>query len=73
MKKDKKPDQYNPVNERMQYKYRQHLRRIGQKDDKTVVAALKNIRDFEFEHNTLLDFGAGSGIMAAVIKAIFPD
>lgn len=35
------------MNERMKYKYRQHLRRIGQKDDKTVVAALKNIRDFE--------------------------
>ena len=47
MKKDKKPDQYNPVNERMKYKYRQHLRRIGQKDEKTVLAALKHIRDFE--------------------------
>lgn len=47
MKRDKKPDQYNPANERMKYKYRQHLRRIGQKDEKTVLAALKYIRDFE--------------------------
>ena len=39
----------------------------------TLHEVLKNIREFEFEHNTLLDFGAGSGIMAAVIKAIFPD
>ncbi len=47
IKKDKKPDQYNPINERIKYKYRQHLRRIGQKDEKTVLAALKHIRDFE--------------------------
>lgn len=47
MKKDKKPDQYNSVNERIKYKYRQHLRRVSQKDDKTVLAVLKHIRDFE--------------------------
>lgn len=46
-KRDKNPDQYNPVNERMKYKYRKHLRRIGQKDEKTILAALKHIRDFE--------------------------
>ncbi len=47
IKKGKNPDQYNPVNERMKYKYRQHLRRIGQRDEKTVLAALKHIREFE--------------------------
>ncbi len=31
----------------MKYKYRKHLRRIGQKDEKTILAALKHIRDFE--------------------------
>jgi integrase len=46
-KRDKNPDQYNPVSERMKYKYRKHLRRIGQKDEKTILAALKHIRDFE--------------------------
>ena len=45
--KDKKKDQCNPVNERMKYKYRKHVRRIGQKDEKTVLATLKHIRDFE--------------------------
>ncbi|MDY0029776.1 MAG: site-specific integrase [Pseudobdellovibrionaceae bacterium] len=47
MAKDKKPNLYNPANERAKYKYRQHLRRIGQRDEKTVLAALRHIRDFE--------------------------
>jgi len=44
---DKQKPQYNPVNERMKYKYRQHLRRIGQRDEKTINASLKHLRDFE--------------------------
>lgn len=47
MKKDKKCAQFNAVNERAKYKYRKHLRRVGQRDEKTVIAALKHIRDFE--------------------------
>ena len=39
----------------------------------TLHEVLKNIRNFEFEYNSILDFGAGSGLMASVIKAIFPD
>ena len=52
MKKDKQHIRFNPANERIKYKYRQHLRRIGQRDEKTVLAALKHIRDFEI----FLDF-----------------
>ncbi len=44
-KKDK--HKFNPVNERVKYKYRQHLARVAQKDVKTIDAALKHIRDFE--------------------------
>jgi integrase len=40
-------DQYNPINERVKYKYEQHLRRVGQKDGKTITTLLKHIRDFE--------------------------
>jgi len=45
--KDRKPECFHASNERMKYRYRTHLRRIGQKDEKTVLAALKHIRDFE--------------------------
>jgi len=38
---------FNKRNERAKYKYRQHLRRISQKDEKSVLACLKHIRDFE--------------------------
>lgn len=38
---------FNKCNERAKYKYRQHLRRIDQKDEKTILAALKHIRGFE--------------------------
>lgn len=44
---DKKPDRYNAKNERMKYAYRKHLSRIGRKDEKTIVGALRHIRDFE--------------------------
>lgn len=45
--KDKKPKLYSAKNERAKYSYRQHLRRVSQKDEKTVMAALKHIREFE--------------------------
>ncbi|MCB1839515.1 MAG: site-specific integrase [Alphaproteobacteria bacterium] len=47
MSKPSEQSSFNPVNERMKHKYRIHLRRVGQRDEKTVLAALKNIREFE--------------------------
>lgn len=47
MRKGKKPDQFNAKNERIKVKYRIHVRRVGKKDEKTIIAALKHIRDFE--------------------------
>ena len=44
---DKRKAQFNKHNERAKYKYRQHLRRVSQKDEKTILAELKHIRDFE--------------------------
>src|SRR4051812_28071989 len=38
---------FNPKNERMKYKYRVHLKRIGRKDDKTMVEELKHLRGYE--------------------------
>lgn len=45
-KKDNNPH-YNSANERVKYKYRIHMRRVKQRDDKTVIAALKHIREYE--------------------------
>lgn len=45
--KDKKPQLYSAKNERAKYRYRQHLRRVSQKDEKTILAALRHIREFE--------------------------
>jgi hypothetical protein len=42
----------NPSNERVKFNYRKHLSPVGQKDEKTVMAALKSIRYFE----TFIDF-----------------
>jgi integrase/recombinase XerD len=47
MDKEKHRAKFNATNERAKYRYRTHLRRIGQRDEKTVIAALKHIRDFE--------------------------
>jgi integrase len=40
-------NQFNPVNERAKHKYRIHVRRALKKDDKTILAALQHIRNFE--------------------------
>lgn len=47
MKKEKTKARFNAANERIKYKYRVHIRRVGKKDEKTILAALKYIRDFE--------------------------
>ena len=45
--KNKKRGKYNSANERIKYKYRIHLRRALKRDDKTITAILKNIREYE--------------------------
>ena len=47
MSERKENSLFNSANERMKYKYRIHLRRVGKRDEKTILAALKNIREFE--------------------------
>ena len=47
MPKNKYRGAFNPVNERIKYKYRIHIRRAKQLDEKTIVAALQYIRNFE--------------------------
>jgi integrase len=39
--------QFNAANERIKYRYRIHIRRSLKKDEKSIIAALKHIRDFE--------------------------
>ena len=46
-KRNKKNDKFNPENERAKYKYRVHLRRALKRDEKTIIAALKHIREYE--------------------------
>ncbi len=47
MKKEAAKSRYNAKNERAKHKYRQHLRCIGQRDEKTIISSLRHIRDFE--------------------------
>ena len=47
MTKEKSKARFNVANERIKYKYRIHIRRVGKKDEKTILAALKYIRGFE--------------------------
>ncbi len=47
MTKEKAKARFNATNERIKYRYRIHIRRVGKKDEKTILAALKYIRDFE--------------------------
>lgn len=42
-----KDTRYNASNERMKYKYRIHLKRVGRKDEKTMLEELKHLRGFE--------------------------
>ena len=39
--------QFNAANERIKYRYRIHIRRSIKKDEKSIIAVLKHIRDFE--------------------------
>ncbi len=53
--KDASKALYNAKNERIKYKYRNHLKRALRKDAKTVIAILKHIREFEI-HTEFKDF-----------------
>ncbi len=55
MKEDKKI-LYNAVNERIKYKYRIHLKRLGRKDEKTIIEIMKHLRGFE----AFINFGGFS-------------
>lgn len=71
--KDKNVTYYNPANERIKYKYRQHIRRIDQKDEKTILAALKHIRDFEkfidFKSFTVFNADSADKYMQSMFSA----
>lgn len=47
MKKKEKQHLFNPSNERIKYKYRIHIKRALRKDDKTIIAELKYLREYE--------------------------
>jgi len=47
MKNQDHKSQFNPINERMKYKYRNHIQHAKGKDMKTIIEDLKHIRVFE--------------------------
>jgi integrase len=47
VKKEQSKSRFNTENERIKYRYRVHIRRVGKKDEKTILSALQHIRDFE--------------------------
>lgn len=47
MKKADSKHMFNALNERAKYKYRVHLKCVRQRDEKTIIDALKHIRDYE--------------------------
>jgi len=62
---------YNVSNERAKYKYRIHIRRALKKDDKSIIAALKYLRDYEL-FTSFEDFARFSDERAdKYIKSLF--
>ena len=49
--KKEKREQFNPKNERIKYQFRIHTKRAIKKDDKTIIAELKYLRDYELFDN----------------------
>ena len=47
MKHKENKDQFNPKNERLKYEYSIHKKRVGRKDEKTIIETLKCLREFE--------------------------
>ena len=51
MKKQETKDQFNPKNERIKYQFRIHTKRAIKKDEKTIIAELKYLREYEIFDN----------------------
>lgn len=51
MKSKEKKEQFNPKNERIKYQYRIHIKRAIKKDEKTMFAELKYLREYEIFDN----------------------
>lgn len=51
MKIKEKRDQFNPKNERIKYQFRVHTKRSVKKDEKTIIAELKYLREYELFDN----------------------
>ena len=51
MKIKEKREQFNPKNERIKYQFRIHTKRAIKKDEKTIVAELKYLREYELFDN----------------------
>jgi len=47
MKRKENPEQFNASNERNKYKYRIHVKCAWKKDEKTIIAELKYLREYE--------------------------
>ena len=47
MKIKEKREQFNPKNERIKYQFRIHIKRAIKKDEKTIIAELKYLREYE--------------------------
>ena len=47
MKKQETKEQFNPQNERIKYQFRIHTKRAIKKDEKTIIAELKYLREYE--------------------------
>lgn len=73
MTKEKFRAKFNPANERIKYKYRIHIHRIGKKDEKTILAALQHIRDFEIFINFKGFETFNEAIADKYIQSMFDD
>ena len=51
MKIKEKREQSNPKNERIKYQFRIHTKRAIKKDEKTIIAELKYLREYELFDN----------------------
>ncbi len=47
MKYKENKDQFSPKNERLKYEYSIHKKRVGRRDEKTIIETLKCLREFE--------------------------
>ncbi|MDD4556627.1 MAG: site-specific integrase [Alphaproteobacteria bacterium] len=62
--------QYNPKNERIKQTYKNFIARVEQKDEKTVFASLKNIREFELGNNFINFENVNPDMISNYIKSM---